>query len=151
MKEYKALAVVKIQSGNVILNADQGRRRANCVTVNNDGTYSVIKPIQFKVGEVFSSDIVVNKTLALSISDSDEPEAIEPDTTEPEAVAATISSGENEVETDNNDQPDSYSAYDNETLRQELKHRKIEFKVNDTKPTLVALLENDDSINSTDE
>lgn len=67
MKEYKATSAVTISTGSVILNADQARRRTRNIKPLGDGIFEVINPIQFKSGETFSSDIEVNKSMAVTL------------------------------------------------------------------------------------
>jgi len=69
MNTYFAHEVININGGNVVLDENQARRRKRNVSDNGDGTFAVLRPIQFKKGEKFGSDIEVNRRLAEILSD----------------------------------------------------------------------------------
>jgi len=66
MREYKTTQVIIINDGKVELNKDQARRRKTKIEVIKtpkddgkiyvNGIYKILKPLMFKVGEVFKWD-----------------------------------------------------------------------------------------------
>lgn len=53
MKDYRVEKIVKITSGRIRLDDDQARRRPAMIKeARPKGTYEILKPVQFKVGEV---------------------------------------------------------------------------------------------------
>jgi hypothetical protein len=143
MKPYIALDTVVISCGNVQVSGTQFRRRKHCLSVNSDGSYTVNKPIQFKQGESFLSDITVNKALALLL------------TTPQEDVDEIVSrESVNEViadqEAQETDEEQYYSEYSKDDLRRELTHRGIDFKKGDSKAKIIEMLEADDLNDASD-
>lgn len=54
MKKYKAISPLKVTSGLVELSEKQAKRRARLIMPGNrEGVYEIVKPVQFKAGEVF--------------------------------------------------------------------------------------------------
>lgn len=67
MQTYQALKIITLHSGQVELTADQARRRIACLEGKNhqkSGVFSVVKPVQFKAGEIFGYDADVPKAQA---------------------------------------------------------------------------------------
>lgn len=60
MQTYTAAVVVTLHSGKVKLTADQARRRMHCLKGSKagqkSGIFTILSPIQFKVGEEFGYD-----------------------------------------------------------------------------------------------
>lgn len=83
MKKFEVTGVqVRINQGQIVLTADQARRRRHLITAidvdeeTGAGLYNIDKPIAFKNGEVFSCDADISKVQTRELS-------------EPENVAVT--------------------------------------------------------------
>jgi cbb3-type cytochrome oxidase cytochrome c subunit len=79
MQKYTALAVVSIAAGALVgLTASQARRRAHLLkpvdvdAKTGDGTFELLSPAQFKVGEQFSTNLELNKALAQALESAEE-------------------------------------------------------------------------------
>jgi hypothetical protein len=79
MRKYTALAVLSIQAGAILgLTKAQAVARSHALkplqvnTKTGDGTFEVMSPVQFKVGEQFATSAELNKALAESV----EPEEV---------------------------------------------------------------------------
>jgi len=67
MNKFEAIEVINLHSGHVELDEDQARRRAHNIEEVEKGIFNIVNPIQFKIGEKFSHDGEVSKTLAQSL------------------------------------------------------------------------------------
>ena len=68
MKQFKTSAIVNLTAGNLELDKDQHRRRRHLVTANGDGTFAIVKSVQFKAGEEFGFDGEISNTLAADVT-----------------------------------------------------------------------------------
>ena len=79
MLRYDDLIMIKYQvidkpailfSGLLELNEDQVRRRRHLLELVEGSIYMIVKPVTFKVGEVFGYDGEINKATALALVDA---------------------------------------------------------------------------------
>ena len=67
MNKYKATAVVSLHTGNVEVAEAQAKRRGNKLSKNDDGSYRIERPVQFKAGEEFGYDGTIPKVQLAAI------------------------------------------------------------------------------------
>ena len=75
MKVYTAAAVITLHEGRVQLTQEQARRRKSQITSKRNqksGTYSIVKPVQFKVGECFGYDGEIPKAMLEQLEPEDD-------------------------------------------------------------------------------
>ena len=75
MRKYQVIENhVEIGAGRVMLNADQFKTRShNLSAQGQDGSCEIVKPIQFKAGEVFGFDGDFGKHLSQFVTEIDAP------------------------------------------------------------------------------
>lgn len=69
MQRYEVTAPlgVSVHSGVLKLSEAQAKRRADALKEVKKGEYQVIKPVSFKLGEVFTSDQPIEKSAKVSV------------------------------------------------------------------------------------
>lgn len=84
MRKYTVIAVLTIQAGAVLgLTQAQAATRSHALKPlqvdkkTGAGTYEVLQPMQFKVGEQIATDMELNKQLATMLEPAEEHGALE--------------------------------------------------------------------------
>jgi len=67
--KYTTTAIVELTSGILKLSKDQARRRMRNLKALKDGSFEILRAVQFKAGETFDYDGDIPKTLANSLSE----------------------------------------------------------------------------------
>jgi hypothetical protein len=65
MKMYTVSAITSLHEGRVVLDAKQARRRRHNIKLIEGDLYEIIKPVQFKIGEMIGLDEATLKKVHL--------------------------------------------------------------------------------------
>lgn len=78
MIKYQVInAPVTLYTGLLVLNADQVRRRKHLIEHVENDVFMIVKPVNFKVGEIIGYDGELSKALAMQLCDPEAAQAAE--------------------------------------------------------------------------